>query len=318
MVWRYPQRMGRQIHNFTQLWTTHRLVLAPYKRANGGFHDDFHYHSARAGAEGRVRLLHLGVNHVESLISNCTSSYEAMPNLLVGPALPWPFLAMSRISLESAARICYALDPSQDPEQRLMRLSALIAWSEHEASKALASARRLPDGALRDEQERLRQRAGAVDYYASSAGLLLDRTPRYPVIRDPKGHRPPESSNLALVDVVEEQFPTVGSEAYRRWSGYVHGAPWILQSTVSTISGQEWVPNITRLQVVDTFLLVTVAVTNAMKLSASYSGIPFGKIDARSKSLIDLTMSETYRLRRPLRRRLLSRAAQDEAEAEYN
>jgi len=80
MVWRYPQRMGRQIHNFTQLWTTHRLVLAPYKRANGGFHDDFHYHSARAGAEGRVRLLHLGVKSRSNQPSrNSSSPFELLP-----------------------------------------------------------------------------------------------------------------------------------------------------------------------------------------------------------------------------------------------
>jgi len=309
VAWLYPRRMRRRIHKFTLSWTNHRLALAPYKRANGGFHDDFHYHSGRPGADARVRLLHEGVNHIESLVSHCTSSYEAMPNLIISPPLPWPFLAMSRISLESAARICYALDLSLDAEQRLMRLSALIAWSEHEASKALASARRLPDGVLKSEQDRLKHRQQSFDDCILTAGYLVDRAPREPVIRDPSGLRRPEPSNLVLVDIVEKQFPGVGSEYYRRSSGYVHGAPWILQSTISTISEMAMVPDVTRPQVVDTFLLVTVALTNAMKLSASYSGIPFGKLDARSKDLIDHTMLEADRLRSPLRRHASRRDA---------
>lgn len=308
MSWRYPRRMRRRVHRFTRLWTVHRLALAPYKRANGGFHDEFHHHSVQSNAEARVRLLFEGVNHIETVVSHCTSSYEAMPNLLLRPPLPWPFLAMSRISLESAARICYALDPSIDAEQRLMRFGALIAWSESEATKAAASTRRPPDGVLKDEEDRLKHRAHTINELITGAGFLLDRRPREPVVRDPSGQYQPETSRLSLVDILEEQFPSVGSEYYRRSSGFVHGAPWVLQSMVSGASGPIRVPDVTRLQVVDTFLLVTVAATNAMKLSASYSGIPFGKLDAGSKDLINSTMCEVDRLgARPLRRRRYGR-----------
>lgn len=301
MGWRFPQRMRRRIHKFTLSWTKHRLALMPYKRSNGGFHDDFHHHAARLDSEARLALLHEGINHLESLISHCTSSYEAMPNLLIRPPLPWPFLAMSRISLESAARICYAIDPAIDADQRLMRLSALIAWSEHEASKAVSAT---PGSAatseVERERERLKARAEAIEDSIAGAGYHLDRTPRDPVVRDPSGLRKPEPSNLALVDVLEKQFPAIGNQYYRRSSGYVHGAPWILLSTTSSLSGRKaFVPNVTRSQTVDTFLIVTIAVTNAMKLSASYSGIPFGQLNTQSDRLIDDTVAETRRLLRP-------------------
>jgi hypothetical protein len=119
------------------------------------------------------------------------------------------------------------------------------------------------------------------------------------VVKDRSGVNRPESASLNLVDTLERQFPGVGEAYYRRSSGFVHGAPWALALAQGWLGADVSSPRLSATVVTDAFLLVGVAVNNAIQLSASYSGIPFRLVTKRLTRILDMTQGELRRLNEP-------------------
>lgn len=296
-MWLYPRRMRRHIHRLTVSWSTHRVFLRAYRRDTGQFRQDLLYHQAQQEPSARIAVLIHGVNQIEKLMSHCTMSFEAMPVLATRGGLPWPFLAMSRICLESAARLCYVLDDNVGPDQRLMRFAALLAWSNVEARKAASASLRTAGNTVSDFQAHVDAEASQLRKQMYAAGFDVDSG--LSVVKDRSGVNRPESASLNLVDTLERQFPGVGEAYYRRSSGFVHGTPWALALAQGWLGADVSSPRLSATVVTDAFLLVGVAVNNAIQLSASYSGIPFRLVTKRLTRILDMTQGELRRLNEP-------------------
>jgi hypothetical protein len=204
----YIRQMRKHIKRLVRSWGTHRVALRPYRRETGQYQQEIAFHSSLDTAEARLDLLRHGVNQAEALVSSCTMSFEAMPRLLQKRALAGPFMAMSRICLESAARLSYVYDDQISPDQRIMRITALWAWSNHESRKAASAMNRLPGERLSELTKSIDLEAEHLDQLANSSGFHVDRSGRIPVVRDPSGVCSAETAGLSMVDVLEKSSQT--------------------------------------------------------------------------------------------------------------
>lgn len=211
-------------------------------------------------------------------------SFSSLPRLLMGNQLPWQFLAMVRICNESAARFCYVVDPGVAPKERLMRMAALMLWSNSEESKMARSALSSEPGELEAISAEVAKTLKRVRDLVSKAGF---ETQGNRVI-DPSGAFGPTSSTISAIDLMRLQFPDLGEESYRRLSGFVHGAAWALGRATSHIAINWHSPTIDVMSVVGAFDIAGRSMGKLMTLSAAYAGVPLADVPRRIDALYSL------------------------------
>lgn len=277
MFWLYPRKMRRRINWLILTWAPHRMDLDAYRRDTGQFPYELLSNINKPSPLQRNSILYQGIYQIELLMTHCTSTYQALPRLLIRDPLPWPFLAMARVCFEASTRICYVLDPEILMDQRFMRFAALIAWSQQESGNAIRAQGETLWPGQQELLDKLNQEKATFDENLKNCGFSIERTGK-PVIRDLSGQMKPESAYLNLVVTTSSQFPGMGEAFYRRFSGFTHGAPWALYTAQSPSGSNESAPSLDRMTIVDTFQLVGSSVNNAINQYASYSGIPYGII----------------------------------------
>lgn len=212
----------------------------------------------------------------------------------MGNQLPWPFLAMVRICTESAARFCYVIDPEIAPEERLMRMAALMLWSNSEELKMAKSAKN-------SEAVEIENMAAAVEMTLQSIGRLVSNA-GFEIqgnrVVDPSGAFKPTSWTISAVELMRLQFPDFGEESYRRLSGFVHGAAWALRKAISRFAINLYSPTIDFMTVIWGFDTAGRSVGKLMTFSAAYAGIPLADVPQRLDALYWLTREEHERLGR--------------------
>ncbi|MHA7199231.1 hypothetical protein [Arthrobacter alkaliphilus] len=241
----------------------------------------------------RVALLVAGVDHLEVLQSNCTQAFPALPRLIMGHELPWPFLATARICLESATRVAYVIDPAISPVQRLMRMAALMVWSNGEELTMANIAKNSDGPALAEMKARINDSSKRIKGLISDSGLEMDESR----IIDPSGNYKPISIKLNAVDLIRAEFPELGEESYRRMSGFVHGAPWALGKATYLFAKSLGSPTIDGTSVLWGFHMAGASISKMMVRSASYAGIPLGRLPERLSHLEELCRDELDRMK---------------------
>ena len=241
----------------------------------------------------------MGVNHIEPLISHCTSSFEASSVLLDRTSLPWPFAAMARICVESAARLIYVTDPDVDADQRLMRIVALIAWSDHEANRMLA-ANPEPTSISSRAQEVMVEEMRYLDVCVSAAGYRVDRSSRTPVVRDPTGRRPAEPAEKNMVDTLSKMPPGFGDRYYSRSSAFVDRQPSGAQGECAGDQIQHVGADSARLRHIRHLPRHDLDVCSSMNASCNYSGTPNGLVLRQSRKAVRVIQQERAHLERHL------------------
>ncbi|WP_442542573.1 hypothetical protein ACSBOX_11515 [Arthrobacter sp. KN11-1C] len=236
----------------------------------------------------RISLLATGVDHLEVLLSHGTMSFSSLPRLLMGNQLPWPFLAMARICAESAARFCYVIDPGIAPEERLMRMAALMLWSNSEESKMAKSATNSEPVELEEMNAGVEMTLQGIGLLVSNAGFEIQGNR----VIDPSGTFKPTSSTISAVELMRLQFPELGEESYRRLSGFVHGAAWALGRATRRFAVNLHSPTIDVMTVIWGFDTAGRSMGKLMTFSAAYAGIPIADVPRRLEALYWLCRKE--------------------------
>lgn len=302
-MYKLSRAVSGPISSALKLWAGYRIAFRPYRRDGSGFHSDLKSCMipwSPAVSNARLRLLLVGIEQLEGQISHCTMSFEAVPRMLVKVALPWPYLAMSRVTLEASSRIIYLTDPKIDVEQRLMRFAALTLWSFSEGLRATrASAGRLSSEMMNDITVSMQRDLVSIEKTIRDAGFEVfkgrDGT-RAPVVKDPLGIRRPEVSSLNISEVLETQFPGVGGEIYRRYSGFIHGTPSSHYAAMQPYSEGLFVPALSDQTVADTYMIVIQAVRRAMAHSSDYGGFPFKRSNIKMEKALKAIRRELTHL----------------------
>lgn len=302
-MYKLSRAVGGPISRALKLWAGYRIAVRPYRRDGSGFHSDLKSCMipwSPAISSARLRLLLAGIEQLEGQISHCTMSFEAVPRMLVRVPLPWPYLAMSRVTLEASSRIIYLTDPKIDVEQRLMRFAALSLWSFNEGLRATrASAGRLSSEMMNDITVSIQRDLMAFEKTIHDAGFEVfkgkDGT-RASVVRDPLGNRRAEVSSLNISEVLETQFPGVGGEIYRRYSGFIHGTPSAHYAAMQPYSEELFVPALSDQTVAETYMIVIQAVRRAMGHASNYGGFPFHRSDNNMEKALKAVRKELTHL----------------------
>ena len=293
---KYYETNRKQIHKLTRAITRAKLLGRVYENGVSQFERDLALVREDSDHEFKERFLTDFRNRVEMLVSNCTQSYEAMPKVLVEPAVYWPFFAISRIALESSARLIYLLDSEIAFIRRIMRAAAFIAWSHIENRKAINAGTWMPIQERNDKILLIEAKLIELKDQVQSFGLIFTNSGSDVIIKDPSNPSEPETSNFNASQKLGVLFPDIGAAYYRSWSGFLHGAPWALLTSSTPIAQNVLSPRSNQKSVVDAFYLVGAAISRALENYQNFSGAPNRNISKQFELLKNLSQQEAERL----------------------
>ena len=293
---KYYETNRKQIHKLTHAITRAKLLGRIYENEVSQFERDLALVREDSDRETKELFLTESRNHIELLLSNCTQSYEAMPKVLVKPAVYWPFFGISRIALESSARLIYLLDREITFRQRVMRVAAFIAWSHNENRKAVNAGTWMSIQERREKILLIESKLVELKNQVHAFGLAFTNSGSDVIIKDPSNPSEPETSNFNVSQKLGVLFPDLGAAYYRSWSGFVHGAPWALLTFRAPIAQNLLSPHGDPKSVVDAFYLVGAAMSRALDYYQNYSGASNPEISKQFDLLQKLSLQEAKRL----------------------
>jgi hypothetical protein len=294
----YHRKMRRKILKLNRAFTRARLLAKGYLNGRGQFESDYQLLESDPNVSTKRAFLLEERNHVEYLLSNCTQSYEAMSKILKRPPLSWPFFGMARIALENSARMMYLLERDLPFEQRVMRSAAFMAWSHLESRKAINSASWMKKEQQTQTLLMICETMKTLEEQVRVFGFKLSSSGNDIVIRDPEGKFKDEWSTFNASKKLASLIPDLGEVYYRSWSGFIHGAPWALRSSQTSLGKYAFSPRSAPMPIVDAFVLVGATFARALRLYGHYSGIWNDSINAKIRNLDKISNAESDKLNR--------------------